>query len=61
MARKFTQAKKEANERYLETQSRFLVTMPQERFERFTAYINALGQSRNSFILEAIDEKISRK
>lgn len=61
MSRKYTQAQKEAVNRYLEGQIRFLVTMPKDDYARFAAYIESIGQSRNAFILEAISEKMSKE
>ncbi len=61
MSRKYTQAQKEAVNRYLEGQIRFLVTMPKDDYARFAAYLEAIGQSRNAFILEAISEKMAKE
>ena len=55
-----TESRKRANDKYLASQDEIKIRMPKGKKDEIKRHAAALGQSVNSFINDAIDEKIER-
>lgn len=61
MSKQLTEAKKAAIKKYLERFSQFVVRMNDDDFKRLNQAAEAAGKSRAAFVLDAIEEAISKQ
>ena len=57
----FTEARKTANEKYLNTLEDIKLRVPKGSREKYKQAAQARGKSLNQFAIEAMDEKIERE
>ena len=55
-----TEAKKEANKRYIDKQDEFKVRLPQGTKEVIKKHVEKTGESMNGFFARAVNETIKR-